>query len=310
MHDSTRDAFIRFSEPLEGRVRFMYLDVKSLVSTGIGTLLDADDPNQFGSNPNPLPDIFTLGWFDKSSGDIATHDEIEQEYKNVKFSGTALAPLARKEIITRLRIGDESIDTLVMAKLDSFEGVLRGREPFAGLDDWPADGQLGLFSMAWALGPNFRFPAFQAAAAVGDWLTMARECRITEAGNPGVIPRNVRNGLLVTIAGWVAASSPPGDVTQLVYDPSMALAENMRSRKFPVPVNLAIGLQMALEVLGFDPDGLDGVFGPGTRTALTRFQSANGLATSTTVRSIDEVPPETINAITQQLDDAGISRFP
>ena len=28
------------------RVPFMYLDVKSLVSTGIGNLLDADDPNR------------------------------------------------------------------------------------------------------------------------------------------------------------------------------------------------------------------------------------------------------------------------
>ena len=55
----------------------MYLDVKNLVSTGVGNLLDADDPGALGSNPNPLPDIFTLAWFDKSSGDPATHAEIE-----------------------------------------------------------------------------------------------------------------------------------------------------------------------------------------------------------------------------------------
>jgi hypothetical protein len=309
MHDSTRAAFVPFSEPLEGRVRFMYLDVKSLVSTGVGNLLDADDPSQFGSNLNPLPDIFTLGWFDKFSGAVANHAEIEQEYKNVKFSGTALASLAQKEAITRLRISDQSIDTLVMRKLGTFEGVLRGREPFAGLDDWPADGQLGLFSMAWALGPHFRFPAFQAAAAAGDWLTMARECRMTEVGNPGVVPRNVRNGLLFTIAGWMAAP-PPGDFTQLVFDPSMTLADNMRSPNLPVTVNLAIGLQTALEALGFEPNGLDGVFGPGTRSALTSFQAENGLASSPNVQSMEDVPQETVDAIIQQLDDAGISRFP
>lgn len=309
MHDSTRAAFVPFSEPLEGRVRFMYLDVKSLVSTGVGNLLDADDPSAFGTNPHPLPDIFTLAWFDRSTSAPASQAEIEQEYQTVKFSGTALAPLAQKEAITRLRISHQSIDTLVMGKLDAFEGVLRGREPFAGLDDWPADGQLGLLSMAWALGPNFRFPAFQAAAAAGDWLTMARECRMTEAGNPGVIPRNVRNALLFTIAGWMAAP-PPGDLTQLVYDPSMTLAENMRSPNFPVPVNLAIGLQTALEALGFDPNGLDGIVGPGTRTALTSFQAANGLATTPNVQTRDDVPQQTVDVLVQRLDEAGIGRFP
>jgi hypothetical protein len=42
----------------------MYLDVKSLVSTGIGNLLDADHPNNVGSNPHLLPDAFMLEWFD------------------------------------------------------------------------------------------------------------------------------------------------------------------------------------------------------------------------------------------------------
>jgi hypothetical protein len=60
-----QDAFFPFSEPLEGRVRFMYLDVKSLVSTGVANLLDADNPGSSGSNPHLLPDAFTLVWFDK-----------------------------------------------------------------------------------------------------------------------------------------------------------------------------------------------------------------------------------------------------
>lgn len=35
-------------------------------------------------------------------------------------------------------------------------------------------------------------------------------------------------------------------------------------------------LQAALQVLGFDPGGIDGVFGPGTRGAIGRWQQANG----------------------------------
>ena len=302
MHQSVQDAFIPFSEPLEGRVRFMYLDVKSLVSTGVGNLLDADDMNNFGSNPHLLPDAFALGWFDKDSGAPASNGEIEQEYQTVKFSGTAMAPLSQKEAITRLRINDEAINELVMGKLGSFENTLRGRQPFSRLDDWPADGQLGLFSMAWAMGPMFNFPNFQTAAADGDWLTMARECRMTEAGNPGVIPRNVRNGLLFTIAHWMA-TPPPGEFTQLVFDPMLSLADNMRSGNFPIFLNLGIGLQTALETLGFDPNGLDGVFGPGTRVALTSFQSDNGLTQTPTAQTIDDVGTETIDALAAQLGE-------
>jgi hypothetical protein len=309
MHQSVQDAFLPFSEPLEGRVRFMYLDVKSLVSTGVGNLLDADNPAQFGSNPQLLPDAFGLGWFDKDTSAVAGPAEIQQEYDTVKFSGTALQPLSQKEAITRLRISDAAINGLVVAKLTSFETSLRGRPPFAGFDGWPADGQLGLLSMAWAMGPLFRFPKFEAAAAAGDWLTMARECRMTEAGNPGVIPRNVRNGLLFTIANWVQAP-PPGDFSLLVFDPSIKLDANMRSPNFPIPLNLVIGVQTALEVLGFDPKGLDGVIGPGTRAALTSFQIAQGLAPTPAAKTIDDIGPATIDALAAALDAQQVAHFP
>ncbi|MET9894441.1 peptidoglycan-binding domain-containing protein [Streptomyces sp. NPDC006465] len=308
MHDSVRDAFLPFNEPMEGRVRFMYLDVKSLVSTGVGNLLDADDPGNFGSNPQPLADIFTLGWFDKTTTAAADHTEISAEYQNVKFSNTASKPLADKEAITRLRITDAAINDLVSHKLDSFENSLRQRADFADLDQWPADGQLGLFSMAWAMGPLFKFPKFQAAAAAQDWLTMALECKMTEAGNPGVIPRNVRNGLLFTLAGWMA-DPPPGDFTQLVFDPTQKLDALMRSGDFPIPMNLGIGLQTALETLGFDPHGLDGVLGKNTRTALNAFQAAHGLPPTLSVTSINNVPRQTRDVLLAQLDDKGAAHF-
>ena len=152
------------------------------------------------------------------------------------------------------------------------------------------------------MGPFFQFPNFQAAAAAGDWLTMAQECRITEAGNPGVIPRNVRNGLLFTLAGWMAAP-PPGDFTQLVFDPTLSLADNMRSDNVPFTLNLVIGLQTALEFLGFDPHGLDGIFGQGTSTALTNFQRANGLIQTPSARTIRDVGRATIDELAAQLAD-------
>ncbi|MER8186919.1 peptidoglycan-binding domain-containing protein [Kitasatospora sp. NPDC094015] len=308
MHDSVRDGFNAFSEPLESREHMMYLDVKSLVSTGVGNLLDADDPANFGSNPVPLPDIFTLDWHDRDTAVPADRTAIEEEYRKIKFSGTANAPIAQKRALGQLLVSDGSVDALITAKLDSFETSLRGRPPFAGYDGWPAPGQLGLLSMAWAMGPMFRFPHFEAAAAGGDRLTMARECRMTEAGNSGVIPRNVRNALLFTLAGWVTEQG--GDIGALVYDPTQPLNANLRSGALPVPLNLLIGVQTALETLGFDPHGLDGIAGPGTRGALTAFQGANGLTVTPAVNGIDDVPEESIAALAAQLDARGLARFP
>jgi len=41
MRESVRKAWLRFNEDLEGRVKFMYCDKKTLVSTGVGNLIDA-----------------------------------------------------------------------------------------------------------------------------------------------------------------------------------------------------------------------------------------------------------------------------
>ena len=313
MHQSVADAFFPFTIPLEGRVNFMYLDVKSLVSTGIGNLLDADSSEHFGTNPTPLPDIFTLNWTNVNTGALASNPEISAEYTRVKFSGTSHATLAQKEAITTLRITDADIDNLVRNKLASFEATLQGRPEFSNLQNWPADAQLGLFSMAWALGPLFRFPRFQAAAASEDWFTCAAESHMDETGNPGIIPRNVRNGLLFTLAGWMAAP-PPGTFSALVYDPNISLAENMRSGNFPIPLTLDIGLQTALERLafelnnpGYDPRGIDGGIGPNTRTALTTFQSDFGLPQTPGAKHVGDVGTATIDAIAAQFDSIGIS---
>ena len=69
------------------------------------------------------------------------------------------------------------------------ESSLKGRQPFVGFDDFPADAQLGLLSMSWGMGPMFNFPKFQAFVAAGDWTGASTECRF----NPDIGTITVRN---------------------------------------------------------------------------------------------------------------------
>lgn len=45
----------------------------------------------------------------------------------------------------------------------------------------------------------------------------------------------------------------------------------------PAPITTALGIQQALDLLGFEPGELDGYMGPKTRLALVAFQAAHGL---------------------------------
>jgi len=315
MHDSVATAFIAFTVPLEARVRFMYLDTRQLVTTGIGNLIDQDDPEHIGSRARLTSDAYDVGWMD-GQGVPAGTERIDGEYTLVKNSGTAGKPLPVREAITTLRISEESVDAMVARRLASNEATLRGRAEFAGYADWPADAQLGLHSMAWAMGAGFDFPAFQTAVAGGDWLTAARECHMDETGNPGLRARNVRNGLLFTIASWVAAP-PAGDVTALGYDPAMSPGDNVRFGPFPIPLNLDIGIQAALERLStdlgrpaYDPKGVDGAFGRGTRTALVRFQQDFAVPTTPDADGVAGIGADTAPAIAAVLDERQIAHWP
>lgn len=187
-----RAAFVDFTAPLEGVVPWMYLDVKGLVTTGIGNLVD------------PMSMALGLPWR-RANGTPATVDEIAAEWQRVKGDPHA-AKLGHKyaQRITTLRLSDAGVHELVMGKLDANDALLRKR--FPGWELWPADAQLATHSMAWACGPAFRFPRLEDSLRALDFRTAAVECRMDETGNPGLRPRNVANRLLYLNAAAVVES--------------------------------------------------------------------------------------------------------
>jgi hypothetical protein len=169
----------------------MYLDVRGLVTTAIGNLID---PIQFAI---PLP-------WQHLDGTPAARDEIAAEWLRVKQD-----PVAAKrghlytEGITNLRLDDAGIDLVVSRKLQQNDDYLRSR--FPEWEDWPADAQLATLSMAWACGPAFRFPRLDGFLREHDFAMAAGECHINEQGNPGVVPRNRANVALYRNAAKVVA---------------------------------------------------------------------------------------------------------
>ncbi|HVG20553.1 MAG TPA: hypothetical protein VNI02_16000, partial [Blastocatellia bacterium] len=108
MHPSVKNQFRAFNEPFEGVVEYMYLDIKGLVTVGVGNLIDPVSaalglPFRYKNRP----DI-------KNAGQLASRDDIEAEWKLLKGKPElaqkghrACAPL------TRLELDDAAIDTLI-----------------------------------------------------------------------------------------------------------------------------------------------------------------------------------------------------
>jgi len=156
----------------------MYLDIKGLVTTAIGNLID---PVHLALN---VPFVWPGGL-------RATRAEIQHEWQKVK-SAKSLAKAGHHaaEHVSQLRLTDEGVEALVHKVLDQMHAELVKRYP--AFDSWPADAQMATLAMAWACGPGFgrTFKGLDAALKRSDWKTAATQCRIDDSQNPGVTPRN------------------------------------------------------------------------------------------------------------------------
>ena len=165
-----RAGFPAFTQRFEGRVRWLYLDVKGLVTTAVGVLVD------------PVERAIGLSWR-HDDGTLATEDEIRGEWSTVKAMPFGLRYAAEfYRLHDGLSLSDVTIDALALSRLDADVALLE--RTFGDLTAWPSGAQTALCSMAWAMGAGFpaTWPKFTAACRRGDWRGAAVECVIPELG--------------------------------------------------------------------------------------------------------------------------------
>jgi GH24 family phage-related lysozyme (muramidase) len=184
MRQVVRGIFPSWSARFEGSTRYFYCDIKGLVTIGVGLLAE------------PLALVNGLA-FRRSDNTPATAQEVGAAWLVVKsrqdlrtHGGGAYAGL------TTLRATQESLDWLLVRKLDQMEA--RVRATFPEWDTFPAAAQLAMASMMWAAGPVVfaGFPRFSEAVRVQDWTTCAQTCHLDDSHNPGLRPRNSENAAL------------------------------------------------------------------------------------------------------------------
>ncbi len=210
MRQAVLNAFIAFNVRFESNVPYMYLDshrkvdgtLDPFVTTGVGNLIDPVELalalpwKRVNATQYPLPF--------REKGAAATRGEITAEWNRVKMSTSrATGKTAYWISSANLYLELEDVDKLVLAKMQANEKALRAR--FLGYTQWPADAQLALHSMAWAMGPAFKFPHFETACALFDFATASVECHMDDAHNAGLVPRNAANKIMLVNASLVAS---------------------------------------------------------------------------------------------------------
>lgn len=217
MHAVVREQFPAFTTQFEGRVATMYLDVLGLVTVGVGCLIDSPD------GAGRLP-------FVHPSGTVAKHSEIVAAWHNLK-SHQELSKKHWKFAIPYtygLYLPEAAIDDLLRERLDANDRIFA--KTFDQWEDFPPEAQLAIHSMGWAMGAGFpaKWPQFTAACRAQDWARYAvgangartltggaaALCKIREAGNPGIVPRNKADRALLEAAAHAVASPPPAGITE------------------------------------------------------------------------------------------------
>jgi hypothetical protein len=154
-----------------------------------------------------------LPW-QRPDGTHATPDEIAVAYALVR-ARRDLAPHGGGAFakVTTLRLSEDAIDALVASKLAEIEHELLPHFPH--LLRAPADAQLVVCSMSWAMGVAklvAEFPIFCGAIRAEDYRVAAAECHMQEGGQPRAFRlRNIADEMLLRAAANVIDGDLPRD---------------------------------------------------------------------------------------------------
>jgi hypothetical protein len=206
MHAGVKNALSNFLTQYEGKVNFMYLDVRGLVTVGIGHLVD------------PVNMALKLEFGHKGGGP-ASAGEITAEWQTVKSRKDLISKgSAAFGAITHLTLTDKGIEVMVKESANAIENYIKtnaSAQTFYGnFDRWPADAQLGFLGVAWG-GiplPQFGWHEFPKACRDEDWDKAAKECKIS---SPIAAGRNEAHQLMFMNAAAVVSNGD--DITQLSW---------------------------------------------------------------------------------------------
>lgn len=176
--DSVLDNFSKVQSQFEGSAAnfdYMYTDKIGFVTTGMGNKIDSNSPTDKSPGMNGYGPALKLPWIHKSDGQQATPQEIIQDWQTVKAAHTKddSYDAPHDAQITQLKLSQTALRDLIATQIVNNEEVLVKSLP--NFKDFPADAQMAIHGMAWAMGsafiPFYHFTAFQNAANAQDWAT-------------------------------------------------------------------------------------------------------------------------------------------
>lgn len=188
LYPSVRAAFHKLTVDREGATDWMYADSKNFVTTGLGNKIDdSQTEHSVAFQPSDYRPALRFPWRHGKTGPLASGQEIAAAWQLVKShielnprGGGIYASLPGND----LRLDSATVDAMVQEQYDV--NAYNLAQLYPRLAFLPADAQLGLVSMAWAMGTERMrqsFPKFNAAinASPPDFVTAARESHMRDA---------------------------------------------------------------------------------------------------------------------------------
>ncbi len=208
LRNSVLLSFMDWSTPFEGYLGYMYTDALGLVTTGMGNLIDCNGCT------SPPASALSLPW-KHADGSAASQDEIVAAWQTVKgaFPGVTSTACAS---LTDLRLSHDDVEALVQKQMQANDAFIASH--LTGYSDAPADAQLAVHSMAWAMGPGFAssWTQFRNAFAQGDFAGAAEQSHMQGVG---IDMRNLADKLLLyNAANVVSAGADPDQLYYLDQD--------------------------------------------------------------------------------------------